>query len=94
MYLLTLFCGSITVHLMNPLPRLEVYMKYGVRNALNATVVRVKEGDVMSQIDCRLDATGNLSSVLSTDSVKELGLKEGDTIKLLVKAIHVIPVKE
>lgn len=69
-------------------------MKYGVRNALNATVVHVKEGDIMSQVECRLDAEGNLSAVLSTDSVKDLNLKEGDSIKLLVKAIHVIPVKE
>ncbi len=69
-------------------------MKYGVRNALSATVTGVKQGDIMSQIECHLDAPGDISSVLTTDSVKELNLKEGDKIKLLVKAIHVVPVKE
>lgn len=69
-------------------------MKYGVKNALHATVTRVKEGDIMAQLDCRIESPVNISSVLTTDSVKELGLKEGDRIMLLVKAIHVIPVKE
>ncbi|MDR0310934.1 MAG: TOBE domain-containing protein [Acidobacteriota bacterium] len=68
-------------------------MKYGVRNTLNATVTKVKQGDVMSQIECKLKA-GVISSVLTTDSVQELDLKKGDQILLLVKAIHVIPVKE
>lgn len=69
-------------------------MKYGVRNALKATVTTVKKGDVMSQVTCKLTEPGALSSVLSTDSVQDLDLKEGDNILLLVKAIHVIPVKE
>ncbi len=69
-------------------------MQYGVRNAMKATVTKVKEGDIMSQIECRLDTPGSISSVLTTDSVKELNIKEGDTIMLLVKAINVVPVKE
>ena len=69
-------------------------MKYGVRNNLKATVTAVKEGDIMSQISCKLTEAGTLSSVLTTDSVKEMNLKPGDQIMLLVKAIHVIPVKE
>ena len=48
----------------------------------------------MSQVTCKLTEPGALSSVLSTDSVQDLDLKEGDNILLLVKAIHVIPVKE
>ena len=35
-----------------------------------------------------------MSSVLTTDSVKALDLKDGDTVHLIVKAIHVLPVKE
>lgn len=69
-------------------------MKYGVRNALRATVKKVKEGDVMSQIECKLDEAGMISSVLTTDSVHDLNLKAGDSVLLLIKAIHVIPAKE
>ena len=69
-------------------------MKYGVRNALKATVAKVKQGDVMSQVECKLSEPGVITSVLTTDSVRELNLQEGDQILLLVKAIHVIPAKE
>jgi len=69
-------------------------MKYGVRNSLKAVVTKIKPGDVMSQIECQLNDPGVITSVLTTDSVREIDLKEGDRILLLVKAIHVIPVKE
>lgn len=69
-------------------------MKYGVRNTLKATVTEVKQGDIMSQVQCALLEAGNISSVLTTDSVREMDLKKGDQILLLVKAIHVIPAKE
>lgn len=69
-------------------------MKYGVRNSLKATVTKVKQGDIMSQIECSLTEPGALTSILSTDSVREMNLKEGDKILLLVKAIHVIPAKD
>lgn len=48
----------------------------------------------MSQIEYLFDACYTLSSVLTTDSLEDLGIKPGDKVKLLVKAIHVIPVKE
>lgn len=69
-------------------------MQFGVRNSLKATVTKVKQGDIMSQVECALTETGTLASVLSTDSVRDMNLKEGDKLLLLVKAIHVIPVKE
>lgn len=69
-------------------------MKYGVRNSLKATVTKVKQGDIMSQIECKLSEAGALTSILSTDSVQDMKLKEGDQILLLVKAIHVIPAKD
>jgi molybdate transport system regulatory protein len=34
-----------------------------------------------------------MASVLTTESLEELGLKVGDTVELLVKAVHVLPVK-
>lgn len=69
-------------------------MKYGVRNSLKATVTKVKKGEIMSQLECRLDELASISSVLTTDSVEDLKLKEGDKVVLLIKAIHVIPAKE
>lgn len=69
-------------------------MKYGVRNALKAVVTTVKEGDVMSQLTCQLAEPGAITSVLTTDSLREMKVREGDRVLLLVKAVHVIPAKE
>jgi molybdopterin-binding protein len=68
--------------------------KYGARNQIQATVTTVKTGDVMSQV--KLDAIGTvqLSSVMTTDSLKDLDLKPGDKVSVIVKAIHVLVVKE
>jgi molybdate transport system regulatory protein len=32
--------------------------------------------------------------VLTTESLEDLELKEGDEVQLIIKAIHVLPVKE
>ncbi|MGI6074793.1 MAG: TOBE domain-containing protein [Pyramidobacter sp.] len=69
-------------------------MKYGVRNDLMATVKDIKKGEIMSQVECVLTSGERVASVLTTDSVEEMGLKAGDKIHLLVKAIHVVPAKD
>lgn len=44
----------------------------------------------------KFDVTGptNMASVLTTESLEEMGLKIGDEVELVVKAIHVLPVKK
>jgi len=69
-------------------------MKYGAQNNIVAKVKSVKTGDIMSQIKFEVTVPHEMSSVLTTDSVKSLDIKEGDTVQLVIKAIHVLPVKE
>ena len=69
-------------------------MKYGAQNNIVARVKSVKTGDIMSQIKFEVTVPHEMSSVLTTDSVKSLDIKEGDTVQLVIKAIHVLPVKE
>jgi molybdate transport system regulatory protein len=69
-------------------------MKYGAQNNIVAKVKSIKTGDIMSQVKFEVTSPHEMSSVLTTDSVKELNLKDGDTVHLIVKAIHVLPVKE
>jgi len=69
-------------------------MKYGARNKIEATVTSVKQGDVMSLVRFTVERPCSMASVLSTESVEELGLKAGDEVTLVVKAVHVLPVKE
>ena len=69
-------------------------MKYGARNQIVATVVDLKKGDVMSQVGLEIPAASAMTSVMTTDSLNDLGLKAGDKVKVVVKAIHVLLVKE
>jgi len=69
-------------------------MKYGARNKLQATVTDVKTGDVMSLVKFEVAAPSAMASVLTTESLQDLGLKKGDRVMLVVKAIHVLPVRE
>ena len=69
-------------------------MKHGARNSLKGTVKSVKKGDVMSLVKFDVIGPGEMASVITTESVDELGLQLGDEVTLVVKAIHVLPVKE
>jgi molybdate transport system regulatory protein len=69
-------------------------MKYGARNNLVAKVKSVKRGDVMSLVKFDVQGPAQMASVLTTESVEDLNLQVGDTLHLIIKAIHVLPVKE
>ena len=69
-------------------------MKYGAKNQITAHVTDVKTGDIMCQVNLEIDAKAAMSSVMTMDSLNELGLKKGDKVKVVVKAIHVLLVKE
>ena len=69
-------------------------MKFGARNQIEATVTAVKTGDVMSQVGLKIDAPSAMSSVMTTESLQDLGLKPGDKVRVIVKAIHVLVARD
>jgi molybdopterin-binding protein len=69
-------------------------MKHGARNQISAVVTSIKEGDVMSLIKFSVTTPADMASVITTESIEELDLKVGDRVQLLVKAVHVLPVKQ
>ncbi|NLF98110.1 MAG: TOBE domain-containing protein [Candidatus Riflebacteria bacterium] len=69
-------------------------MKYGARNLIKAKVNSVKKGDVMSLVKFDVTDPAVMSSVLTTESAEALELKPNDEVYLVIKAIHVLPVKE
>ncbi len=69
-------------------------MKFGARNAITAKVKSVKKGDIMSLVKFEVAVPTEMASVLTTESLESMKLKKGDQVQLVVKAIHVLPVKE
>ena len=69
-------------------------MKYGARNKIVAKVTSITSDPVMSLVKFDVTSAEQMASVLTTESVQDLKLKVGDTVQLIIKAIHVLPVKE
>ena len=69
-------------------------MKHGARNDIPAEVVSIKTGGVMAQVTVKLKGTDyHMSSVMTLDSLHELGIAEGATVHVLAKAVNVLLVK-
>jgi molybdate transport system regulatory protein len=69
-------------------------MKFGARNTIKAKVKSVKKGDVMSLVKYEVTGTFEMASVLTTESVESMNLSMDDNVELIIKAIHVLPIKE
>lgn len=68
-------------------------MKHGARNQITGTVKEIKKGGVMCQVKVET-AAGGISSVMTLESLDAMGLKIGDKVSVLVKAVNTILVKE
>ena len=69
-------------------------MKYGAKNQLAGTVTKIKRGAVMSQVNLEIKADASMSSVLTLEALDELGISEGDQVKVIVKAVNVLLIRE
>ena len=69
-------------------------MKYGARNQLTGTVVKIKKGDVMCQVTLNIDTPATMNSVMTVESLEDLGVKKGDSVKIIAKAVNVLLVRE
>ena len=69
-------------------------MKHGARNQLTGKVTSIKRGTVMGQVKLEVAPGVPMASVMTLDSLDDLGIKEGDTVQVLVKAVNVLLAKE
>jgi molybdopterin-binding protein len=69
-------------------------MKYGARNQIPATVTSIKKDGVVALVNLKVTEPANMGSVMTIDSLNDLNIKEGDKVKLVIKAISVLVVKE
>ena len=61
-----------------------------VRNILKGTVKQIVESDVDSLVKVDIGAELTISSVITTESLKELGIKEGSSVYVIIKASNVM----
>lgn len=64
--------------------------KTSARNELHGSVVRCQEGSVNGEVIIELAGGKTVAAIVTNDSIKMLGLKEGVKACALIKASHVI----
>lgn len=69
-------------------------MKIGARNQLLGEVTEVKRGTVMAEVKLKIPAESSMASVLTLDSLDDLGIKVGDKVRVIAKAVNVLLMKE
>jgi molybdopterin-binding protein len=65
-------------------------MRYGARNQLVGKIVGIKKGSLMCQVTVKIKGPVKITSVMTLDSLKELGVKKGDRVQALAKAVNVL----
>lgn len=65
-------------------------MKLSARNQLKGTVVAIEEGAVNGIVKIDIGNGNVISSTISINSIKELGLEEGKTAYAVIKATSVM----
>ena len=61
---------------------------------MEGEVVEIKRGSVMCQVKVKIDGDALMESVMTLDSLDELAIKVGDKVRVAVKAVNVMLIKE
>ncbi|AZQ33326.1 adenylate kinase [Streptomyces cyaneochromogenes] len=64
-------------------------MSLSIRNQLPGTVTAITPGEVMATVKIRLAGGQDLTAAITLESVEDLGLAEGTTVRALVKATEI-----
>jgi molybdopterin-binding protein len=64
-------------------------MLLSARNQLKGQIVRVKSGSVMAEVEIKVKA-GKVIAAITDGSAKQLKLKAGDKVTVIIKATEVL----
>ncbi len=68
-------------------------MKIGARNQIIGKVTDIKKGGVMCHVKLKVPAS-DMASVMTVESAEDMKLKKGDKVRVVVKAISVLLMKD
>ncbi len=69
-------------------------MKLSIRNAIKGKIAAVTEGMAVATVKVDIGDGKSITSVVTMDAVKDLGIKVGDDVTVLVKATNVMLAKD
>ena len=69
-------------------------MRLSTRNIIKGKVSDVKEGTVAAKVKVDIGGGNTITSTITVEAVRELGIKVGDEVSVLIKASSVMLGKE
>jgi molybdopterin-binding protein len=68
----------------------ELIMSISARNQLKGKVVGLKKGVITAEVVIEIPGGNKITSIVSLDSVEDLGIKEGAEITAVIKSTSVM----
>ncbi|UTB32862.1 MAG: TOBE domain-containing protein [Methanobacterium sp. ERen5] len=69
-------------------------MKISARNVVEGTIEGVDEGAVMANVKIKIENPDVITAIITKESVKDLDIKVGDTVKAIIKSTEVMIAKD
>ena len=69
-------------------------MQLSTRNIFKGKVVDVKEGNVMAKVKVDIGGGNIVTAIITAEALKELGVKVGEALAVLIKATSVMVAKD
>lgn len=69
-------------------------MEISARNKMNGKITDIKTGEVMASVKIQVEEPGEITALITKESVENLGLKEGDDATAIIKSTEIIVGKE
>ncbi len=68
-------------------------MKVGARNRIIGRVTEITKGKLMCLVKIEIPSRSRMASVMTLESLKELGVRKGDQVEAIVKAVNVLLIR-
>jgi len=69
-------------------------MKISARNVFKGTIEDVEEGAIMANVKITIESPEIITAIITKESIKDLDIKEGDTVKAIIKSTEVMIAKD
>lgn len=68
----------------------DVSLNISARNKFQGEIEKIHQGEINAELIISIGNSDKIASVITTDSIKSLGLKEGDKVSAIIKASDVM----
>ena len=84
---------NVELHFSKKIHIEVINMEISARNGIKGNIADVKLGEVMASIKIEVTEPGVITAIITRESAEELGLKEGDEVKAIIKSTEIMVAK-